>query len=114
MKNFRDYESLIRETINKINDKDENWIWTIHSFGKNCVTLRWGYLDGEKKYFSIKIEDPIDTSDGEMFITSRTPLDKMINGHITHEDHTKAWQESYENAIKSSLYECFYYASTRY
>ena len=53
MKNFRDYESLIRDTVNKINDSDENWVWTVHSFGKRCVTIRWGYLDGEKKYFSI-------------------------------------------------------------
>lgn len=110
MKNFRDYESLIRDTVNKINDNDENWVWTVHSFGKCCVTIRWGYLDGEKKYFSIKLEDPIDTSDNEAFITSRTPLDEMIGGHIANEEHSKSWQESYESAIQRSLYECSYYA----
>lgn len=114
MKNFRDYEDLIRSTVKEMDSKDTNYTWSIHSFSKTRVTLTWSYLDKNDGKFCITILEPIDTSDGERFITSRTPLDDMINGHIAHETPTKCWQESYENSITRSLQECYNYAHKYY
>lgn len=114
MKNFRDYETLIRETIKEINKRDKTYDWSIHSFSKDRVTLNWTYLDKNDGRFSITIRNPIDESDGELFIISRTPFDEMINGHICHEHHTKIWQESYENGITRALWECYEYAHHYY
>lgn len=114
MKTFRCYEKLIRKTVDEINSEDSNYNWSVHSFAKDKVTLNWSYLDKNDGYFSIKIMNPIETHDDEVFITSVTPFGEMINGHIVSENPVKVWQESYEKAIKNSIYECFNYANTRY
>lgn len=110
MKNFLDYHDLICETVKKLNSVDENYTWKCTYLSAKRVSLSWSYLDKGDGQFKVTLLDPIDTSDGEMFITSRTPLDDMINGHIAHETPTRIWQESYENAIVSAIRECYDYA----
>ena len=118
MKNFRDYENLIRETIQKISDEDNNWNFTLRSLGKYNVRIRWTYLDylGENENcFMITLRNEGDDPNEEMFLVSRTPHCKMINGHfVSEEDKKKFWQESYESAIKDAIYEISSYAHNYY
>lgn len=44
MIDLREYEDLIREEVQKVNERDNNWKWSVKSVGKKRVRIRWGYL----------------------------------------------------------------------
>lgn len=115
---LRNYEQLIRDCVKEISDNDPNWDFVVKSFAKDRVRIRWTYLDycGEKNNcFFLHLRE-YDEEFNDYFITSRTPDDSMIDGHIvtTIIDTKKSWQESFENAIKSAIDEIADYAHSRY
>lgn len=115
MKTFRDYEDLIRNKVKEINDKDPNWKWTIKSFGKNKVCIRWSYLDyceEKDNCFMLRLMDPDDFN--EQFLTARTPQDEMIEGYFLHEQVEYGWEYTYENGIIAAIEQIAYYAHSRY
>lgn len=117
MKNFRDYENLIRETVKKISDRDPNWNFSVKSLSKDRVRIRWTYLDyleETENCFIMKLKDE-DKEFNDIFLSVRTPQDDMITGHIISDsDNKRFWQESYENGIVSAIYEIADYAHSRY
>ena len=116
MKNFRDYETLIRNKVKEINDKDPNWDWSIKSFGKNKVCIRWSYLDyceEKDNCFILRLVDP-DKEFNDQFLTARTPQDDMIEGYFVSEDHRYIWDTSWENGLIAAIEEIAHYAHSRY
>ena len=116
MLTLRDYESLIRNLVKKIDEEDPNWTWTIMSFSEERVMIRWSYLKGESQdCFMIRLGS-YDPEFDDYLITSRTPQDKMIDGHIVHaiSDTRRSWQESFESALKSSVEKIASYAYLMY
>lgn len=114
MKNFKEFKDIIYKTIEDINSKDPNYDWSVHSFGKDKVTISWSYLD-KGTYFSIKCEEI--EEDGMCFITSRDAIDdKMINGHFAQEQDggQKFYSESYEHAIECAIREIHSHANYCY
>jgi len=116
MKNFRDYEDLIRNKVKEINEKDSNWTWSIKSFGSYLVSIQWSYLDyceEKDNCFSLRLMDALDMDD-DSFITARTPQDNMIEGYFATEVLEHSWQSSWENVLNAALEEIAYFAHTRY
>jgi len=118
MKTFREYEELIRTRVAQENDKDPNWNWSVHSFGKDLVRIRWGYLDycQEKNNCFLFRLLSVPESEGyeEHYVTTRTPHDEMIYGEFVTENPGYAWQTTYEKGIKIALEALFDYAHSRY
>lgn len=120
MKTLKDYENLIRSTVKEIDAKDPNWKWSVHSFAKDRVRIRWGYLDycGEKNNcFELTISDDYDDNDypGERWLNIKLPDGTRITGEFVNDaDKKHSWQVSWESGIKSLLSEMAYYAHSRY
>ena len=114
MKTLKKYEDLIRNTVNKMNEDDPNWDWSIESFDDYKVLIRWGYLDyleEKDNCFIIRLIKGDD--EGELFMTSRTPQDEMIDGYFpSDEDHS--WSDKWESAVKSALDDIAYVAHNKY
>lgn len=116
MKNFRDYESLIRKYVNDIDNRDPNWTFTVKSFGKHRIRIRWSYLDycGEKdNCFILRLRDPDDEFE-DSFLTVRTPDDQLIEGYFVSDNRRGSWQSSWESGLLAAIEELASYAHSRY
>lgn len=117
MKNFKDYENMIRSLVNEINEKDPNWDWSIQLFDDYLVRINWTYLDyceEKDNCFTLRLTDPIDKEDNDSFITARTPNDGMIEGYFATEEPDYGWQSSWETVLRAAIEEIAYYAHSRY
>lgn len=117
MKNFRDYQQLIRDCVKKISDEDPNWNFSVKSIAKDRVRIRWTYLDycQEKENCFYLAFNHYDEFDQEHLLVSRTPQDEMISGHlVTDRDYRRSWQITYENGIKYAIEEIADYAHNVY
>lgn len=117
MKTLRDYEQLIRDCVRKISDNDHNWNFSVKSFAKDKVSIRWTYLDycHEKNNCFFLILKDYDEEDQEYFLVARTPYDQMIDGElVTDREDKKSWQVSFENGIKYAINQIADYAHSRY
>lgn len=116
MKTLRDYEELIRAEVSKIDKADPNWTFTVKSFAKDRVRIRWSYLDYLQEKNNCFILQLIPSDDGDDYtLTSRTPDDEMIDGYIVNDGkNLKLYQDSFENGIGKCIRALAYYAHSRY
>lgn len=113
MKNLRNYEEIIRSLVERINGEDNNWTFTVKSFAKDRVRIRWSYLDycGEKdNCFSIQLTN----GDGEYTLYAYTPDNAPITAYDIVESDPKFYQYTFEQAIESAIKNIAYYAHSRY
>lgn len=114
MKTLRDYEELIRTEVIKVNVEDPNWIWSVKSFAKNRVRIRWGYLDYLQEKDNCFTLDLVPYEE-DYTVISHTPEGEMIDGYIVVEsENRKPWQETFENSIVRSIKAIANYAHSRY
>lgn len=117
MKTLRDHEELIRAKVEEINKADKNWTFTVKSFAKDRVRIRWSYLDylqEKDNCFTLQLEAS-KSEPQDYFITSRSPEGLVIVDYaIGDTEVLKYYQDSFENAIIWSIKRIADYAHSRY
>ena len=82
---LKQYETLIREKVNELNLKDNNWKWRVKSIGKKKCRIFWGYLEymeAKKDCFILELQ--ADEPD-DQWLFARHPGGKYINCYMVVE-----------------------------
>lgn len=114
MKTLRDYEALIRAKVEEINKADEYWTFSVKSFAKNHVRIRWGYLDylrEKENCFNLELV----SQGGDLLLYATTPGHTTISGYIINDsDGRRFWEDSFEDSIKYAIHAIADYAHSVY
>lgn len=57
--NLRNYADTIRSAVERENQNDPNWSWSVRSISKDTVKIRWGYLkeiNGDNDSFVLRLK----------------------------------------------------------
>ena len=116
MIDLRDYKDLIRSTVKKIDEKDENWKWAVKSIGKAKVLIRWGYLDYlEEKQNCFIITLDCDDELGN-WLWANLPDGDHIECYMVaeHPNPKIGAEQTVKSGIVDAIEEIAYYAHSRY
>lgn len=95
MFDLRNYISLIKEEVEKVNKEDENWKWKVRTARKGHVFIWWEYIGSEKNdCFILECED--------FWMFTRTPEGKMIDCYIVI-DGTFLLEDDEVQSIESGI-----------
>ena len=84
MIDLRNYKEQIRAEVQKVNELDQNWKWSVRSVSKTLARIHWSYLEGEKKEcFYLRIEK--DRDGPGHWLWARMPDGVMIEGWLVFE-----------------------------
>lgn len=117
MIDLRNYGILIRELVEKEDEKDPNWKWSVKYIGKTKVRIRWGYLDylGEKKNcFSIEIQS---WGEGGEWLWACLPDGSHVECFLVVEGVPNpkiGAEQSIKSGIEDAIFEIAHYAHTYY
>lgn len=116
MIDLRDYSDLIQTAVQKENERDQNWKWSVKSIGQNKVRIRWGYLDYlEEKLNCFLVTLDCDEEAGN-WIWACLPDGDHIECYMVAEEPNPriGAEQSIESGIRDAIEEIAHYAHSRY
>lgn len=120
MIDLREYEDLIREEVQKVNERDNNWKWSVKSVGKKRAYIRWGYLDymeEKQNAFILEMENEKVDSDGGDWLWAKQPDGDHIECYMVVEGvpNPRIGAEcNIKNGIRWAIDEIEHFAHSRY
>lgn len=117
---FREHKDLIRRLVSELNEKDENWKWTVKAINKTEVRIAWSYLDYDRdEYFKLTVEDwsdeEMDEKPGDIMVLtgSCTFNDQYYREFVRHAG-LEFCEVPFKQAIRGAIRSIGYAASIRF
>lgn len=116
MIDLRKYENLIRKLVADVNEKNQNWKWSVKYIGKSKVHIRWGYLDYLEEKNNCFFITANDYPDDEFLFNNIVywhPEGEMIS-FTSFGERTYDTAKTIEEAIEQAIMGIAGYALSRY
>ena len=118
MVDLRNYSKLITELVEKENQKDPNWRWSIKYIGMSVVRIGWGYLNyiGEKNTFKLEMQnEKPGTGTGDWLWANSPNGERECYLVVEGKPNPRIGAEmNIESAISCAISEIAYIAHSRY